>query len=83
MRPDENDEWFEVAEVAAILKASLRTVRGMCASGDLPAIKVGGEWRVSREALESLKHRAFVRAHAPAAAEDVQMPTVMHRKGRT
>lgn len=33
-------------EVAENLHVSERTVRRMCARGELPAIKAGGQWRI-------------------------------------
>lgn len=75
----EPERWYEVAEVAAILGASLRTIQRMCASGELPSIKVGREWRVSESALASLSHAAHLRSHAPAALGQRQIEA---NKGR-
>lgn len=63
----EPERWYEVAEVAAILGASLRTVRRMCATGELPSIKVGREWRIAASGLDALSHTSHLRSHAPAS----------------
>jgi excisionase family DNA binding protein len=39
------------AEVAAWLRVDLNTVETLIEDGKLPAVKVGGEWRVSRADL--------------------------------
>lgn len=41
-----------LAEVASILKVSKLTVHRMVKKGRLPAIKVGGRWRISESRLE-------------------------------
>lgn len=41
-----------VKEVAAILKTTRQQVRKMIQNEELPAVKVGREWRVSSEALQ-------------------------------
>ena len=45
-------EVYSVKEVAAILKTSRQQVRKMIQAEELPAVKVGREWRVSAEALQ-------------------------------
>lgn len=49
---DGNLEVYSVKEVAAILKTSRQQVRKMIQAEELPAVKVGREWRVSAEALQ-------------------------------
>jgi len=43
---------FRVPEVAELLDYSEETIRRKLRSGDLPGVKLGKSWRVSREALE-------------------------------
>jgi excisionase family DNA binding protein len=50
------DELLTIAEVAAYLKLSRRTAWRWCKSGDLPAIKVGHQWRIARSDLEKFIH---------------------------
>ncbi len=44
-------EILTVKEVANLLKTSRQQVRKMIASGELPAVKVGREWRITMERL--------------------------------
>jgi excisionase family DNA binding protein len=48
-----------IAEVAALLKVTARTVGGWIRSGDLRAVKAGKDWRIAQVDLE-----AFLNAHA-------------------
>ena len=44
-------EILTVKEAAALLKTSHQQIRRMIQNGELPAVKVGREWRISRNAL--------------------------------
>ena len=44
-------EILTVKEAAALLKTSRQQTRRMIQNGELPAVKVGREWRISRNAL--------------------------------
>ena len=44
-------EVYSVKETAAILKTSRQQVRKMIQSEELPAVKVGREWRITSDAL--------------------------------
>ena len=48
----ENMDYLTVAEVAEVLKVSQKTVRSWIQSLDLPASKLGREYRVQRNKLE-------------------------------
>ena len=50
---DSSLEVYSVKEIAAILKTSRQQVRKMIQAEELPAVKVGREWRVSAEALQN------------------------------
>jgi excisionase family DNA binding protein len=52
MRSEGLEELFLPAEVARILRVTVRTVERYCAQGKLRAIKVGRGWRIPRAALE-------------------------------
>ena len=41
-----------LTELAAYLRVSMRTAYLLAANGDVPAVKVGGQWRIPRAALE-------------------------------
>lgn len=42
---------LSISEVREILSIGRNTVYALCASGKLPALRVGKQWRVSKEAL--------------------------------
>lgn len=46
-------ELLTVAETAALLRITKQQVRKMIAQQLIPAMKVGREWRISRDYLES------------------------------
>jgi len=52
-------------EVSALLKMKESTVRAWIRDGDLRAIKMGRDWRVSEDDLE-----AFLHSHANRPPED-------------
>jgi excisionase family DNA binding protein len=52
-QPAFSDELLTIAEVAVYLKLSRRTAWRWCKSGQLPANKVGHQWRVARSDLEN------------------------------
>ena len=47
------DEILTVGEVARLLKVAEKTVYTMAQKGDLPAFKVGGQWRFHRADLDN------------------------------
>jgi excisionase family DNA binding protein len=51
------DELLTIAEVAIYLKLSRRTAWRWCKNGQLPAVKVGHQWRVARSDLENFVRR--------------------------
>lgn len=44
---------YTVKEVAEILKTTRQQIRKMIASEELPAVKVGREWRLSAEDIQA------------------------------
>ena len=44
---------FHSAEAAALLKTTCQQVRKMIQSGELPAVKVGREWRIPAKSLDT------------------------------
>ncbi len=44
---------LKLSEVAFILDVSQEQARRLCAKGDIPAVKVGGEWRVEKTKLQA------------------------------
>lgn len=52
-------ELLTVAETAALLKTTKQQVRKMIAQQLIPALKVGREWRISKEYLEDFLRNSF------------------------
>ena len=53
-----NIRLLTLSEAAQLLQVSTRTLHRMIRSGDLPALKVGGQWRVREIQLEQwVQHR--------------------------
>ncbi len=50
---DEQSDVLTIAEVAKYLKLHELTVRRLAREGELPAFKVGRQWRIKRDLLES------------------------------
>ena len=49
---DEMPDMMTIAEVAKYLKLHELTVRRLAREGELPAFKVGRQWRIKRDLLE-------------------------------
>ena len=47
----DNIRLLTLSETAALLHVSTRTLQRMIRSGELPALKVGGQWRVRESQL--------------------------------
>ena len=47
------DDILTIPEVASFLKVAEKTVYGLAQKGDLPAFKVGGQWRFLRTAIDT------------------------------
>ncbi|HEX9145196.1 MAG TPA: helix-turn-helix domain-containing protein [Candidatus Binatia bacterium] len=47
-----NIRLLTLSEAARLLQVSTRTLHRMIRSGDLPALKVGGQWRVRETQLQ-------------------------------
>lgn len=60
-RPEEElptiGEFLTVKEAAAYLKATPNTITIWCRAGQLPAIKIGRQWRISRKELDRMVSR--------------------------
>ncbi len=54
------DELLTVAEVADILRVSTMTVYRLIRSGELPAVRVGRNYRVRRAALDAYLEQQLV-----------------------
>ena len=54
-------ELLTLRELAQYLRVSTRTAYQLAATGVVPAVKVGGQWRISRAELERQIGRASCR----------------------
>ena len=65
------DDILTIPEVASLLKVAEKTVYGLAQKGDLPAFKVGGQWRFRRTAIDTWievkTHAAGVRPESDGA----------------
>ena len=52
-KPDSTIRLLTLAEAASILKISKRTLHRMIQHRQIPAFKVGGQWRFRREDIET------------------------------
>jgi acetyl-CoA synthetase len=52
MRRQELEEFLLPAEVARILRVTVRTVERYCKEGKIRGVKVGRLWRIPRSSLE-------------------------------
>jgi excisionase family DNA binding protein len=53
-----NIRLLTLADAARLLQVSTRTLHRMIRSGDLPALKVGGQWRLRESQLQQwVEHR--------------------------
>lgn len=50
----QNEEILKIKDVAALLKVGEKTIYTMVQSGELPAVKVRGQWRFSRKDIDDL-----------------------------
>ncbi|HOF89071.1 MAG TPA: helix-turn-helix domain-containing protein [Armatimonadota bacterium] len=51
----QQQDWMTAVEAAAVLRVHPTTVREMCQRGELPSIKAGRDWRVSRSGLAEIQ----------------------------
>ena len=49
-----NPEFLTADQVAPLINLSAQTVRSLCRSGELPARKLGKEWRIHRDRIKEL-----------------------------
>jgi excisionase family DNA binding protein len=53
----QGEEMLTTNEVARELRVNVKTVRNWIQTGELVAIDIGGEYRISRSSLEDFKQR--------------------------
>jgi excisionase family DNA binding protein len=53
----QGENWLTTDEIAKDLKVNVNTVRRWIQSGELPAVDVGGEYRISRKDYDDFLQR--------------------------
>jgi PTS system nitrogen regulatory IIA component len=56
---DTYDKWLTIDEPASYIKMSRTKLYGMAQSGEVPASKIGTQWRCDREEIDR-----WIKAHA-------------------
>lgn len=74
-------QWYSVDQVADLLGLHVRTVRGYVRQGLLDAVRVGKQYRVSREALEAFtggRPEPVARTRHVEVSSVVQIDAISH-----
>lgn len=66
---DKIDKWLTIDELAAYIKMSRTKLYGMAQRGEVPASKIGNQWRFDREEIDQ-----WMKSHATGQAADKQEP---------
>lgn len=59
---DTNDKWLTIDELAEYIKMSRTKLYGMVQRGEIPASKIGTQWRFDRQEID-----LWMKAHATGA----------------
>ncbi len=64
---DTYDKWLTIDELAGYIKMSRTKLYGMAQRGEVPALKIGNQWRFDREEIgQSMKAHAIGRGGSKA-----------------
>jgi prophage regulatory protein len=68
--------FLTLQQVADELNTKHNTIRGLIASGDLPASQIGGrgQWRIERSKLEDYISAAYAKARTDITHGDIDTP---------
>jgi excisionase family DNA binding protein len=70
-----NDEILTIPEVAELLRIAEKTVYTLAQRGEIPAFKVGGQWRFSRAAIRSwIDNRTRAGQRNPGSTSSLASP---------
>jgi excisionase family DNA binding protein len=58
-------EILTLSEAAVLLRVSAPTLRHLAARGDVPAFRVGRQWRLERDTLTTPQRRTGPQGHNP------------------
>ena len=56
---DSYDKWLTINELASYIKISRTKLYGMAQRGQIPAVKIGNQWRFDREEIDQ-----WMKSHA-------------------
>ena len=70
---DLDKPWLSVADICEYMDVSTFVVTSVLRSGELPAVKFGREWRVSREDFEDWINTSRARSQESQVEIDQQM----------
>jgi excisionase family DNA binding protein len=72
------DEYLSIPRVARLLRVAEKTVYGLARRGEIPAFKVGGQWRFSRNAIDAwIEERSTTPADRAAPEPGTPADTVL------
>jgi len=79
--------WLTVADICEYMDVSTFVVTSVLRTGELPAVKFGREWRVSRDDFEDWINQQRADSFQPAAADSSQLTAhslrhVIHHRSR-
>lgn len=66
--------FLQLADVAEVLNISPRQAYALVNSGDLPAIRVGSQWRIEASALEDYIQRKYEETRQMVASRPASAP---------
>lgn len=58
------DKWLTLDELASYIKMSRTKLYGMAQRGEIPAAKIGNQWRFDREEIDQ-----WIKAHSTGKGE--------------
>lgn len=64
IRVDLDKPWLTVADICEYMDASTFVVTSVLRSGELPAVKFGREWRISKQDFEDWINESRVKSQA-------------------
>jgi len=67
----EYPEILTLAQAAALLQVSERTIHRMVKRGEMPGMRIGGQWRFDREQIKALVRGEWRPAEEPLTQEEL------------
>lgn len=70
--------WLTPAEVAKHFRVRLRTIRRLLKSGEIPALRLGGQYRIHRRTLDELERSVPTRPKSDPFIHEPSIDLVGH-----